>query len=110
MTDDTKQQEQSPIIKNIEKVEQKDGININLKEILRNQESLEHELQSLISQKYAMESELTGVREQLKDRKKVVVFKQEDSEQRTVTISSSSDSESESVSKSESVTKSKKSK
>ena len=36
MTDDTKQQEQSPIIKNIEKVEQKDGININLKEILRN--------------------------------------------------------------------------
>ena len=36
MTDDTKQQKQSPIIKNIEKVEQKDGININLKEILRN--------------------------------------------------------------------------
>ena len=45
MTDDTKQQEgQSPIIKNIKKIEQKDGSNINLKEILKNQESLEHEL------------------------------------------------------------------
>lgn len=37
MTDDNKQkEEQSPILKNIEKIEQKDGSNINLKEILRN--------------------------------------------------------------------------
>lgn len=36
---------------------------IDIKEILKNQESLEHELQSLISQKFAMESELTEVKE-----------------------------------------------
>ena len=54
-----------------------------------------------------MESELIEVREQLKDRKKVVVFKQESSEQKTGSVSSSSNSESESLSKSESVSKSK---